>query len=280
MYKIELNTARNCLRYVVRAFNIKEIFVPFYTCPVVWQSLQKENCKIHFYHTDKNFMPVDSFPEDAFILYTNYFGICAKNVKEMCRQYKNIIIDNAQAFFMPSFGIASFFSARKFLQVNDGAILYTQKAQDTKFQYDSSYLVKDKKEYGFNVFNDNEIRLNNKEIMYMAKNTKSEIENTDLDKIRKSRLSNFNFLNEALKNTNELKTELDSDDVPMYYPYLNFDTEKEKKLKKAGIYVEHLWNKLPDNITESIFQRYLMLLPVDQKQTTASLDRISNLILH
>ena len=51
------------------------------------------------------------------------------------------------------------------------------------------------------------------------------------------------------------------------------------KLKEESIYVEHLWNKLPDNITESIFQKYLMLLPVDQKQTKDSLTKIINQIL-
>ena len=33
---ILLNSARSALRYVIRAYNIREIHTPYYTCPVVW----------------------------------------------------------------------------------------------------------------------------------------------------------------------------------------------------------------------------------------------------
>ena len=46
---VKLNTARNSLRAVVKAFNIKEIYIPYYICPVVRSVLIKENCKINFY---------------------------------------------------------------------------------------------------------------------------------------------------------------------------------------------------------------------------------------
>ena len=45
---IPLNYARNCLRYIIQTYNIKEIHLPYYTCPTVWQAIQKEDCKIHF----------------------------------------------------------------------------------------------------------------------------------------------------------------------------------------------------------------------------------------
>ena len=59
---IALNCARNCLRYVIKAFDIKEIYIPYYTCPVVWQSIQQENCRVKCYHIDKNFFPTADFP--------------------------------------------------------------------------------------------------------------------------------------------------------------------------------------------------------------------------
>ena len=61
---IKLNTARNCLRYILRAYDIKEIFVPYYFCPTVKSAIRKENVKINFYHIDKNFMPVQNFGEN------------------------------------------------------------------------------------------------------------------------------------------------------------------------------------------------------------------------
>lgn len=136
---LALNTARNCLRYVIKQFGIKEIYLPYYTCPVVWQSVQKERCEIKFYHIDEKFFPCQNFEKEAFILYTNYFGICAGNVKKLASEYKNLIVDNAQAFYMPKYGIASFNSARKFFGVSDGAYLFSDRNSDRNFERDTSY---------------------------------------------------------------------------------------------------------------------------------------------
>ena len=76
---IKLNSARNCLRYIVRAFKIKEIYIPYYICPAIRLSLSKENCKIHYYHIDDKFFPDCEFKENAYILYPNYFGVCNEN---------------------------------------------------------------------------------------------------------------------------------------------------------------------------------------------------------
>ena len=114
---IALNSARNCLRYIIRAYNITEIYVPYYTCNVVWQAIRSEGCKIKFYHIDDKFMPVQEFQKEDFVLYSNYFGVCAGNVKILSEKYPNLIVDNAQAFYMPSLGLASFNSPRKFFGV-------------------------------------------------------------------------------------------------------------------------------------------------------------------
>ena len=46
MYKLlKLNLARNSLRYILRTYNIKEIYVPYYLCDVIRHSIIKENCK-------------------------------------------------------------------------------------------------------------------------------------------------------------------------------------------------------------------------------------------
>ena len=83
---LKLNLARNCLRYVIKAYNIKEINVPYYICPTVLKAIRKENCRIKFYHIDQNFYPQKEFNKDDFILYPNYFGICTNNVKILEKQ--------------------------------------------------------------------------------------------------------------------------------------------------------------------------------------------------
>ena len=282
---IALNSARNCLKYVVRAFNIREIYIPFYTCPVIWQTLKKENCTINFYHIDKNFYPKEDFPENAFILYTNYLGINASNVKKLASLYKNLIIDNSQAFYMPFYGIASFNSLRKFFGVPDGAFLYTDKFLDIDFKTDSSlkrllHLLKRKKygyKSGLNDFYKNENSLNT-DIMYMSKITKKLIKSIDINFVKERRMSNFKMLDYFLLSSNGLKIILDEEDVPMYYPYLNFNIEVEKLLIKNGIYVERLWNPMPLNTVEGVFQKHLMLLPIDQRYSKVNMQRIINII--
>ena len=55
--KILLNSARNCLKYILRAYKIPKIHLPYYICPVVRQAIREENVKMEFYHIDKFFMP-------------------------------------------------------------------------------------------------------------------------------------------------------------------------------------------------------------------------------
>ena len=78
MHKIYLNTGRNCLIFIIRAYGIKEIYIPYYYCPSVRLAISKENCKIKFYHIDKNFKCIEKLPKEAYIVYPDYFGICAK----------------------------------------------------------------------------------------------------------------------------------------------------------------------------------------------------------
>lgn len=280
--RIELNTARNCLRYVIKAFSIKEIYLPFYTCPVVWQSVQKEGCEIKFYHIDKNFMPTFDFPQDAFILYTNYFGICAKNVKALASKYKNLIVDNAQAFYMPKYGIASFNSIRKFFGVSDGAFLYTDKTLDEEFDKDTSYqrfshLLKRidiSAQFGYQDFCKNDDDLCNEEIKTISNLTEAIYSTIDIDFAKQKRLENFNYLHNKLKETNELNLELGIDDVPMVYPYLVRDNELRQKLIKEKIFVATYWNPQPEDTQEDVFQKYIIPLPIDQRYGIEGMNKI------
>lgn len=284
--QIALNCARNCLRYIIRAFNIKEICVPYYTCPVVWQAIKKEECKMKFYHIDKNFMPIVDFHENDYILYTNYFGIYAKNVKKLAKKFKNLIVDNSQAFYMPKYGIASFNSIRKFFGVSDGALLQTDKFLDEKLELDVSYnrfshLLKRldiNAQFGYQDFCNNDKSLINEEIKTISNLTKTIFNSIDIKEAKEKRLSNFDYLHRHLSNTNELNLNLDNDDIPMVYPYLVHDENLRSKLIQNKIYVATYWDPQPLNTQEGIFQKYLLPLPIDQRYSKNSIERIINLI--
>ena len=68
---LAINSARNGIKYAIRAFDIRELYVPYYTCPVVWQAISDEKCKILFYKINKNLLPEEKLPNNAYILYTN-----------------------------------------------------------------------------------------------------------------------------------------------------------------------------------------------------------------
>lgn len=121
---MEFDYARDALKYLIKTFEIKEIYIPYYLCGVIRHAVVKMSCKPIFYHIDDNFYPLIKFPQAAYILYPNYFGVCDKNVDKLVLNYPNMIIDNAHAFYAPPKGFACFNSARKFLPVKKGAHLW------------------------------------------------------------------------------------------------------------------------------------------------------------
>ncbi len=247
MKKLLLNCGRNSLRYIIRAYKIKEIYLPYYTCPSVWQAVRAEKCNIKFYHIDKNLLPIIKFPNKAYILYTNYFGINTKNVIELSLKYKNLIVDNSQGYNMPEVGIAGFNSIRKFLPVPDGSYLYTNKILDEEFENDTSY----KTLYTSNLKNRNfDISEN---IKLASTKTITMLKKIHLD--TELRLKIFNEIHQILQRKNLLYINLTNNDIPYIYPFL---IEKEIKHK-----FETFWSAQPINTTEGYFQKYLIGIPLD-----------------
>lgn len=116
--------ARDAFGYLIQKYEIKEVFMPYYLCDVMRHAAVTHGAKPVFYHIDDDFMPVQEFPRDAYVLYPNYFGICAKNVEKLAKLYPKLIVDNAHAYFEKPSGFACFNSAKKFLPVKEGANLW------------------------------------------------------------------------------------------------------------------------------------------------------------
>ena len=121
---MKFNFARDALKFLIKEYSIKEVYIPYYLCDVIRHAIVEVGAKPLFYHIDDNFLPAQEFPKDAFILYPNYFGICDKNVEIMASKYPKLIVDNAHAYYAKPCGFASFDSARKFLNTEYGANLY------------------------------------------------------------------------------------------------------------------------------------------------------------
>ena len=115
MYTIkEFDLGRDALRYLVKTYKIKKMYIPYYLCDAVRHTLVEEGCKPVFYHIDDKFYPNCEFPKDDYILYPNYWGVCGKNVNKLVNIYPKLIVDNAHAFYDEPSGFACFNAGHKF----------------------------------------------------------------------------------------------------------------------------------------------------------------------
>jgi hypothetical protein len=128
---------------ILRAKKYNKVYLPFYTCDVMLEPITKLNLDYEFYFIDSNFVPIFNYSnvqENEVFVYNNYFGICDEQTREVAAQYKNLIIDNSQAFYSkPIKGVDTFYSPRKFFGLPDGAYLYTDKLLDYNLEKDISY---------------------------------------------------------------------------------------------------------------------------------------------
>ena len=228
MYKIlKFERARECLKFLIEQYNIKEIYIPYYLCDVIRHTLFQTNCKPLFYHINDDFMPEIDFPKNAFILYPNYFGIFGKNVKALLNRDPNLIVDNAHAYYEAPSGFASF---------NSGI----------KFGYDNAYLwIKGSKNNDISPIINPEWQ-------------KERLENFfKLDKI----YSEQNLLD--IKGI--ISTEINSEKFcPFCYPLLAESEEKANSIVKSlqGYTIYRYWNQLPKSYNEYKFYSRLVPIPV------------------
>ena len=283
---IYLNSARNALRYVIKAYGIKKMYVPAYTCPTVWHAIKAENCEMCLYEIDAHFRPIQEFEKDAFILYNNYFGVCGQNVQEMIQKYSNIIIDNAQSLYSPVLGLASFYSPRKFFGLPDGGILYCNKKIHERFEQDTSFercthLLK-RVDLGaqeaYADFRKNDDALDNQPIRLMSKLTRKMMGNFNPEKAKEQRLKNFSLLHSVLKEKNKLNFEISSTDVPMAYPFLTEQKGLREKLIENRIFIARYWGGLEEEAQSFDYSLYLadnlLPLPLDQRYDETDMQRI------
>ena len=275
---LRLNTARNCFEYILRARKYTKVYIPYYTCDVLLEPLKKCNVDYVFYHINEQLEPVEAYqlqPHEAF-LYTNYYGLKQRCVKRLALQYgKQLIVDNAQAFFAePLEGIDTFYSARKFFGVADGAYLYIDKLLGKELEQDQSYqrmshlLMRADigAEAGYADFRHNDDSLIGQPIKRMSNLTEKILCSIDYESVKLLRRSNYELLSKQLQITNGVYLPLDSDAVPMVYPYLSDDDSLRQHLINNRVYVATYWPNIAnwckeDNAEYVLFKR-LVPLPI------------------
>ena len=291
---IRLNTARNCFEYVLRTRNYAKVYIPYYTCVVMLEPICKLSIDYEFYHINEKLEPtvLPNLNANEAFLYTNYFGLKQECVKRLALVYgKQLIVDNAQAFYAdPLEGIDTFYSARKFFGVSDGAYLYIDKPLQQVFEQDCSYdrmshLLKRidlGAEAGYQDFHNNDDALCNQEIKRMSKLTETVMAGIDYEAARNRRRENFQWLDKVLGGANQIHFDMDKDCVPMVYPYLTEEVSLKQRLIDNKIFVATYWPNVLEwcgkvNI-EHFVAKNICFLPIDQRYGETEMRKIIELI--
>ncbi len=293
---LRLNSARNGFEYVLRARGYRHLYMPFYTCGVMFEAPRKLGVPVSLYGVNERLEPLtlpDLQEGEAFV-YTNYFGLKQGCVEALAARYgERLFVDNAQAFFTPRIpGIDSIYSPRKFFGVPDGGYLYTDARLEAALpQADSlprmAHLLKraaSGPEAGFADFQKAEASLDHAPLERMSDLTSFLLESFDYGESARKRLENYRRLDQALGSRNRLCLPLAKEAVPMVYPFRTDDRNLRKRLIENRVYVARYWDLSGNGSGEAFpfesgLAEELIPLPVDQRYGPEDMERIIRLIL-
>ena len=292
----KLNLGRTAFEYILRAKQVKKVFLPYYTCDVMMVPVKSVGIEYEFYRVDKNLEPIfnyESLKEADHFLYTNYFGVKDNFINQVATSIKNLIIDNSQAFFSkPLAGVDTFYSPRKFFGLPDGGYLYTKERLNSNLDQDISWkqfdhlLIRIDKgaEEGYKAFLRNTDELRNQPVKMMSKLTQSLLRSINYEKARDSRKFNFDYMHDKLHDRNELKMDVTSIGTPMIYPFLcPYGEELKKELISNKVFVATYWKNTLISVSGDSYEEYLtnnlVPLPIDQRLDEQDLNRIVQIIV-
>lgn len=283
---VYLNSARNALRYIVEACGAREMHVPYYLCPSVWDALRADDVRLYFYDLDERLLPVGPLPETAFLLYVNYFGLCDGNIRRLEKTYPNLIVDNAQAFFAPPRGRASLYSPRKFFGLPDGGLAVCAERVGRPLETDVSYdrclhllrRIDASASEAYADFQANEQALEGRPVRCMSALTRHLMTAVDYERARRARRLHFRRLHDALGAWNLLRPALQEDAVPLAYPLMPEAPGLREVFIRHKIYVPTYWpgveRMAPEGSYAARLKELLLPLPVDQRCTEEDMERI------
>ena len=292
-----LNSGRNALEYVLRSLHdIVHLKIPYYTCEVILEPLQKLNIAYSFYPIDGKLELQEPFRlrEGEYLLYTNYFGIKDEYVRTLSNQYgAKLIVDNAQAWFAePMEGVNTIYSPRKFVGIPDGGVAYCPKGidvanfeQDTSFDRCSHLLKRIDlgASEGYADFKENSQKLSNQPIRCMSILTKALLASIDFGEVKRKRRENLQWIHDALKDSNRFDLpDFSSFECPMVYPYLTEDMSLKQKLIDNKVFVATYWPNVKEWTMEGMLERKLsdclIPIPCDQRYRQTEINRIVEIV--
>ena len=290
---VKLNSARNCLRFIMRERKIRKIYLPYFLCDAFSVACDEDNVEVEYFRIGADFLPIfdQELAEDEYLCIVNYYGMLNENVlKTLQKRYKNIIVDNTHAFFMNSLpGVDTIYSCRKYFGVPDGAYLATD------LDYDSKKIKKGKSgnrikhlvgrlegtasEYYVD-FKKAEETFYHENVAQMSDFTENIMGAINYDLVRERRKENIEYLHDQLREYNEL--DLNVGQMDFMYPLLNDNAEKIRAaLIDQKVFVPILWPNVLENEQNELeckLARNIMPIPIDQRYDKEDMDYICKII--
>lgn len=281
---IKLNCGRNALAYIIKAKNIKKLWMPKFMCDSCDKVLSDNQVDVEYYSIGLDFKPVIK-EWDGWLYVVNFYGQLSNDY--LTSLGDRIIVDNAQAYFQePISGVDTLYTCRKFFGVADGAILYTDKfikveEQDESFGRMHFLLGRYERSasefYAEYVENNHFFR--NQPIKTMSKLTENLLHGIDYEEVRKRRTQNFSYLHEKLYYVNMLNLSL-PDGAFMYPLYIENGAELRKQLQTKKIFIPTLWpavfNLCGEDELEYDMAKNILPIPVDQRYGIEEMEYIIN----
>lgn len=299
--KVDVDSGRSALQFVLERFKFKRIWLPVYNCPLVGKRVSEvSNIQIVWYNLNEDFTPsVDgaNFVDGDALLWVNYCGVMFQEtinlVVNLQKRYPvKIIIDNIPAYFSePRMEAINIYSCRKFVGVPEGGHVIGNAvgmvSLPTYYTAENYYYLLKAMESGSNSayedYQASEKRFSEANVAYgMPIITKKILQNINYEDLKARRLQNFRILHTILGKDNRLKFD-DNTITPSIYPYLTRNTELRNALLENKIYISRFWkhvltNELANNFEKDLAE-YLIPLPVDQRYSEEDMKYIGNKVL-
>lgn len=289
---LRLNNGRAAIITAVKDGEFNKVYLPLYLCYSVTTALANAGINFEYYNIDNNFLPINiNIKDDEVLLWPNYYGVQSYNhIDNLVRRYKNLIIDNTQAFFSePILSVYNIYSCRKFFGVSDGAYLIhnnlkKQDLYDSKSYSTSMYLSKSI-ECGTNAAYseslENEKRVEEEAVSNMSLLTRRLMSSIDYKGCILKRNQNYSILQKYLDKYNMLKLQ-DNINAPMVYPLL-LENDFRQNLVSKRIFVSQWWKWIINldiaNEWEQLLAKNLLPLPIDQRYSCEDMEQLAKLIL-
>lgn len=290
---IKMSSARNCLRYLICALELKKIYLPYLLCDAMEDVCKKEGIEIQYYHVNGQFMPL--FDEDVLdnerIVIVNYYGVLRDvDINQIVARYKNVIIDSTHAFFRDYDGsVCAIYNCRKYFGVPDGAFLACDKDFSLDVQVGKSgnrmkHLV-GRFEYGpddyYLDFKGAEESFYKEGMMGMSRLTENLLRAIDYEEVMEKRRKNMKYVHYRLSAYNRLKLDGDNEIDFMYPLWVDNAEELRKGLLKSRVFTPLLWPnviKYGKGMLEYDMAMSIVPIPIDQRYELKDMKKICDFI--